>query len=32
MVKGEIFIDGILKTAHELEVFYVEDYVIAITF
>lgn len=31
MVKGEIFIDGILKTEHQLEVFYVEDYVITAT-
>jgi 4'-phosphopantetheinyl transferase EntD len=31
MIKGEIFVDGILKTAHELEIFYVEDYVIATT-
>jgi 4'-phosphopantetheinyl transferase len=31
MVKGEIFIDGILKTEHQLEVFYVEDYVVTAT-
>ena len=31
MVKGEIFIEGILKTEHQLEVFYVEDYVITTT-
>jgi 4'-phosphopantetheinyl transferase len=31
MIKGEIFVDGILKTAHELAIFYVDDYVIAIT-
>lgn len=31
IVKGEIFIDGILKTEHELEVFYVEDYVVTVT-
>ena len=30
-VKGEIFIDGILKTEHQLEVFYVEDYVVTAT-
>ena len=30
-VKGKIFIDGILKTKHELEVFYVEDYVVTAT-
>ena len=31
MVKGEIFIDGILKTEHQLEVLYVEDYVVTAT-
>jgi 4'-phosphopantetheinyl transferase len=31
MVKGEIFIDGVLKTEHQLEVFYVEDYVVTAT-
>ena len=31
MLTGEIFIDGILKTEHQLEVFYVEDYVITAT-
>jgi 4'-phosphopantetheinyl transferase EntD len=31
MVKGEIFIDGVLKTEHLLEVFYVEDYVVTAT-
>jgi 4'-phosphopantetheinyl transferase len=31
MVKGEIFIDGVLKTEHDLEVFYVEDYVVTVT-
>ena len=31
IVKGEIFIDGVLKTEHELEVFYVEDYVVTVT-
>ncbi len=32
MVKGEIFIDGILKTEHRLSVFYVEDFVITVVF
>ena len=31
IVKGEIFIDEVLKTEHQLEVFYVEDYVITVT-
>ena len=31
VVKGEIFIDGVLKTEHKLEIFYIEDYVIAVT-
>jgi 4'-phosphopantetheinyl transferase len=31
IVTGEIFIDGVLKTEHQLEVFYVEDYVISAT-
>jgi phosphopantetheinyl transferase len=32
MVKGEIFIDGNLKTEHDLEVFYVDDFVITVVF
>jgi 4'-phosphopantetheinyl transferase len=31
IVTGDIFIDGILKTEHQLQVFYVEDYVITAT-
>ena len=31
LVKGAIFIDGILKTQHQLEVFYVENYVVTVT-
>lgn len=31
MVNGQIFIDGILKTEHKLNVFYVDDYVITAT-
>jgi 4'-phosphopantetheinyl transferase len=31
MVKSEIFIKGVLKTEHQLEVFYVEDYVVTAT-
>jgi phosphopantetheinyl transferase len=31
VVKGEIFIDGILKVEHQLAVFYVEDYIITAT-
>jgi 4'-phosphopantetheinyl transferase len=31
IVIGEIFIDGILKTEHRLEVFYIEDYVVTAT-
>ena len=31
MIQGEIFIDGQLKTQHELAVFYVEDFVITAT-
>jgi 4'-phosphopantetheinyl transferase len=30
-ISGEIFIDGVLKTEHQLEVFYVEDYVVTAT-
>ncbi len=30
-ITGEIFIDGVLKTEHQLEVFYVDDYVITAT-
>lgn len=31
IINGQIIIDGILKTEHQLEVFYVEDYVITAT-
>jgi 4'-phosphopantetheinyl transferase EntD len=31
LIKGEIFIDGIQKTEHELLVFYVDDYIITAT-
>jgi 4'-phosphopantetheinyl transferase len=31
IVKGEIFIDGVLKTEHQLEVFYIDDYVVTAT-
>jgi len=30
-VNGQIFIDGILKTEHKLDLFYVEDYIITAT-
>jgi 4'-phosphopantetheinyl transferase len=31
-LQGEIFVDGILKTEHQLAVFYVEDFVITVVF
>jgi 4'-phosphopantetheinyl transferase len=31
-LEGEIFIEGILKTKHELAVFYIEDFVITVVF
>lgn len=31
IIKGKIIVDGILKTEHTLEVFYVEDYVVVVT-
>lgn len=31
MVKGKIFTDGMLKTEHQLEVFYIEDYIVTAT-
>lgn len=31
MVKGKIFVDRVLRTEHQLEVFYVDDYVITAT-
>ena len=30
VVKGQIYIDGILKTQHELNVFYVDDFIITV--
>jgi 4'-phosphopantetheinyl transferase len=31
-LQGEIFVDGVLKTEHQLAVFYVEDFVITVVF
>lgn len=31
-LRGEIFVDGVLKTVHQLAVFYVEDFVITVVF
>lgn len=32
ILQGEIFVDGVLKTEHQLAVFYVEDFVITVVF
>jgi 4'-phosphopantetheinyl transferase len=32
VLQGEIFVDGVLKTEHELAVFYVDDFVITVVF
>lgn len=32
ILQGEIFVDGVLKTEHQLAVFYVEDFIITVVF